>query len=88
MALAGDQVTRVLWQAVVNPTGLTVSPSSGTLTLAQSHGDAAGCAPPRPSSKPLSVTAPVAGSYSVRVNLSTTSGVTLPPVVVDVDVQP
>ncbi len=88
MALAGDRATTVRWQAVANPTGLTVSPSSGTLTLAQSHGDAAGCAPPQPTSQPLSVTAPAAGSYSVRVNLSTTSGVTLPPVVVDVEVQP
>jgi predicted alpha-1,2-mannosidase len=88
IALAGDQATTVRWQAVANPTGLTVSPSSGTLMLAQSHGDAAGCAPPPPASQPLSVTAPAAGSYSVRVNLSTTSGVTLPPVVVDVGVQP
>jgi predicted alpha-1,2-mannosidase len=88
MALAGDQATAVRWQAVPNPTGLTVSPSFGTLTLAQSHGDAVGCAPPQPASQPLSVTAPAAGSYSVRVNLSTTSGVTLPPVVVDVEVQP
>ena len=88
MALAGEQATTVRWQAVANPTGLTVSPSSGTLTLAQSHGDAAGCAPPQPASQLLSVTAPAVGSYSVRVNLSTTSGVRLPPVVVDVEVQP
>ena len=85
--MAGDEATTVRWQAVVAPGGLTVSPSSGTLTLAPVRGTATGCGPPRPMSQPLSVTAPATGSYSLRVNLSTTTGLALPPVVVDVDVQ-
>ena len=45
--------------------------------------------PPAPAvSQFLSVTAPVPGSYSLRVNLNTTSGLTLPPVVVDVQAAP
>ncbi len=87
VALAGDKATTVRWQAVADPGGLTVSPTSGTLTLASVRGNATGCGPPQPSSQPLSVTAPAPGSYSLRVNLSTTGGLTLPPVVVDVAVQ-
>ena len=87
VALAGDEETTVRWQAVVDPGGLTVSPTSGTLTLAPARGNATGCGPPQPSSQPLSVTAQATGSYSLRVNLSTTGGLTLPPVVVDVAVQ-
>ena len=34
MALAGDEATTVHWQAVADPSGLTVAPSSGTLALA------------------------------------------------------
>ncbi len=84
VALAGDQAVTVRWQAVVAPGGVMVAPSSGTLALAPVHGSATGCGPPRPISQPLSVTAPATGSYSLRVNLSTTTGLALPPVVVDV----
>jgi hypothetical protein len=84
VASAGVQATTVHWQAEPNPGGLTVTPSSGTLTLAQ-----AGCTPTAPATQSLSITAPAgAGSSSVRVNLSTADGLTLPPVVIDVQVQP
>ena len=86
VALAGDQAVTVRWQALVTPGGLTVSPSSRSLTLAPGRGSATGCRPPQPVSQPLSVTAPATGTYWLRVNLSTTSGLALPPVVVDVDV--
>ena len=78
------------WQAVPDPGGLTVTPSSGTITLAPTRsgtGDPAGCRPTPPATQSLEVTAPTNGSYALRVNLSTTNGVTLPPVVVDVEGQ-
>jgi predicted alpha-1,2-mannosidase len=90
MAPAGDQATTVHWQVVADPSGLTVTPSSGTLTLTPAHagaGGAAGCDAPQPTVQPLTVTAPTSGSYSLRVSLTTTSGLTLPPVVIDVGVQ-
>jgi hypothetical protein len=91
MALAGYQATTVHWQAASNPSGLTVSPSSGTLTLAPARGgpgDAVECGLPQPTSQPVSVTAPAAGSYALRVDLTTSSGEALPPVVVHVRVAP
>jgi hypothetical protein len=88
VALAGDQATTVHWQAVADPSGLTASPSSGTLTLTPSPARAGStaCAPPKPTTQALSVTAPTSGSYVLRVNLSTMSGHSLPPVIVDVAV--
>ena len=59
MAPAGDQATTVHWQAVPDPSGLTVTPSSGTLTLTP-----AAAAPVgrrlhwSPATQSLSVTAP------------------------------
>ena len=79
VASAGVQATTVRWRAVPDPSGLTVTPSSGTLTLTP-----AGCSPPAPATQSLSITAPsaAAGPASIRVNLSTADGLTLPPVVV------
>ena len=83
VASAGVQATTVHWQAVPSSSGLTVTPSSGTLTLMP-----AGCTPTAPATQSLSITASAAaGSSSVRVNLSTADGLALPPVVVDVQVQ-
>jgi hypothetical protein len=84
VASAGVQATTVHWQAVPSSSGLTVTPSSGTLTLMP-----AGCTPTAPATQSLSIAASAAaGSSSVRVNLSTADGLALPPVVVDVQVQP
>ncbi len=85
VASAGVQATTVQWRAVPDTGGLTVTPSSGTLTLTP-----AGCTPTAPATQSLSITASsaAAGSTSIRVNLSTANGLTLPPVVVDVQVQP
>lgn len=82
VASAGVQATTVHWQAVPDPSGLTVTPSSGTLALTPD-----GCTPTAPATQSLSITAPAAGSASMRVNLSA-NGLTLPPVVVHVQVQP
>ena len=87
-ALAGTQATTVRWQASSNPSGLVVSPSSGTLTLAPPHGGPGGpveCGQTTPTSQALSVTAPAAGAYALRIALTTTSGQALPPVVIDVE---
>jgi len=84
-AAAGNRATTVHWQAAPGPSGLTVTPSSGTLTLTP-----LGCTPPAPTMQSLSVTVPgtASGSTSLRINLSSAGGVTLPPVVLDLQVQP
>ncbi len=87
VAPAGTAATTVHWQAAPDSGGLTVTPSSGTLTVTPTS-SGGGCDPAAPATQSLSVTAPVAGSDSVRVSFNTTSGVTLPPVVVDLQVQP
>ena len=86
IAAAGDQATTVHWEAVANPSGPAVTPSSGTLTLTPGN-----CRPILPATQSLSLTAApgtAAGPATLRVKLSTTGGVTLPPIVVDVQVQP
>ena len=85
VASAGVQATTVHWQAVPSPSGLTVTPSSGTLILTP-----AGCTATAPATQSLRITASGAatGPSSVRVNLTTANGLTLPSVVVDVQVQP
>ncbi len=92
VAPARNAATTVHWQAAAVPGGPTLSPASGTLTLAPSGGDAgraAQCGAWMPATAMISVTAPATatGSYPLRLNLSTASGTTLPPVVVDVEVQ-
>ena len=69
VALAGTLATTVRWQATSNPSGLVVSPSSGTLTLAPARGGPGGpveCGQSKPASESLSVTAPAAGTYALR----------------------
>jgi putative alpha-1,2-mannosidase len=83
VASAGDQATTVHWQAVPAAGGLTVTPSSGTLTLTPLH-----CTSTAPATQSLSITAPSPGSDSLRLDLSTSGGLTLPPVVVDVQAEP
>ncbi len=86
--LAGNQATTVHWQAA-DLGGLAVTPSSGTFAVMPARGvGGAVCPPTAPATESLRVTAPRAGSYSLRVDLSTAAGVTLPPVVVDVQAQP
>jgi predicted alpha-1,2-mannosidase len=85
MAAAGDQATTVRWQAVPDQGGIAVTPSSGTLTVTPAN-----CISTAPATQSLSITAPgtATGSASLRLNLSTTAGLALPPIVLDVQVQP
>jgi len=86
-ALGEGQATSVRWQVTSTPSGLAVSPSSGTLTLAPGTGGpgaTAACGQPLRFTQALTVTGASAGSYSLHVALTTTNGVALPPVVLDV----
>jgi predicted alpha-1,2-mannosidase len=85
LASAGDERTTVHWQAVPDPGGVTVTPSSGTMTVPAGVGSVnCPATPSTPVTESLSVTAPAVGSYALRLTLTSTSGLTLPPVVVDV----
>ncbi len=57
-------------------------------TARNATGAPAGCSAAPPGTQTLSVTASAAGSAALRVNLSTTGGLTLPPVVLDLQAQP
>jgi hypothetical protein len=87
---AGNEGAAVHWQ-VVPSSGVTVTPSSGTFTITPSPtrtGTPDGCSEAPPDTQTLSVTASAAGSAVLRVDLSATGNVTLPAVVVDLQVQP
>jgi putative alpha-1,2-mannosidase len=78
---AGTASATVHWQVAPVAGGVTVTPSSGTLTVPGA------CRPSAQSTQTVTVAAPVAGTISLRVNLNTAGGVALPPVVVDLQVQ-
>jgi predicted alpha-1,2-mannosidase len=87
---SGSEGATVHWQAVPSPGGVTVTPSSGTFTVTPSPSGveaSGGCSSAASATQTLSVTAPVAGSAALRLDLSTTGGLTLPPVVVDLQVR-
>jgi predicted alpha-1,2-mannosidase len=81
-AAAGTEPTTVRWQVTSPPNGLAVSPSSGTLTLVPA------CGTPHPVTQSLTVSGAVAGTYPLRVTMTTSGGLALPPVVLDVVVHP
>jgi len=91
IAQAGSQGATVHWRAMPSPSGLTVAPSSGTLTSTPSSGgtgQSRSCAAATaPTTQALSITASAPGSYPLRIDLRTSSGLTLPPVVVDLQVK-
>ncbi len=83
--------TTVTWQASAGSGGLQLSPSSGTFVLRSeaTSSNAAECAgTPKPATQSLMLTADAPGSYTIHVDLRTSTGVQLPPVVLDVAVQP
>jgi predicted alpha-1,2-mannosidase len=83
--------TTVTWEATTAGGVVTVTPSSGTLMLQPENtpSNAAGCkGAPKPATQMLTLTAGNPGSYAVHIDLRTTTGLTLPPVVIDVAVQP
>ena len=90
-ATAESQGATVHWQALTSPGGPAVTPSSGTMTVAPAHestGNSHACDAIAPTTQALRITAPTAGSYALRLNFRTSSGRILPPVVVDLQVQP
>jgi predicted alpha-1,2-mannosidase len=91
VASAGDRAVTVHWRAAPSPTGVTVTPSSGTLAATPAHSDCrVASAPPQPApaTQTLQVSAPTAagGTAPLHVELTTSSGRTLPSVVLDVQV--
>ena len=92
---AAPDATGVSWRVASGPPGLGVTPKSGTLTLAagsatpsRATGRQPACLPAQPATQALTVSGSAPGVYALRVDLRTTSGVVLPPVVLDVTVQP
>ena len=91
VASAERSPTSVRWQVTSEPGGLQVVPTSGTLTLApaSSHQDSStDCGPPLPTTETFTVTGAAPGSSVLHVDLTTTGGVALPPVVLDVVIHP
>ena len=87
--------TSVAWRVTPSDTsGLQVVPSSGTLTLGgvtvslnPSTGAPTACRPAAPATTALTVSGTAPGTHAVTIDLRTSTGETLPPVVVDVTVQ-
>jgi predicted alpha-1,2-mannosidase len=85
---AVPDVTSVAWKVASDPPGLQVSPSSGTLALRPPNSGLTACRPAPPATQSLTIAGAPAGKYALRVDLRTTKGTALPPVVLDVTVQP
>jgi predicted alpha-1,2-mannosidase len=77
----------VHWSVQSAPSGVSVTPSSGTLKLQSASSDDS-CGTPRDATESLSFTATTVGTFPVRIQLQTTDGTALPPVVLDVTAQP
>jgi predicted alpha-1,2-mannosidase len=76
------QPAKVLWQVTPPTAGLTVTPSTGTFAADLPTGVL-----PVPT-EPITLSASTPGSYVLHIQLQTTLGQSLAPVVVDVDVGP
>jgi hypothetical protein len=85
---ATPHATSVVWDTASDSSGLQVSPSSGTLALSAPSGDPTACRPPPPATQTLALSGTTAGSYVLRIGLRTSGGAVLPPVVLDVTIQP
>ncbi|MGO9853621.1 MAG: GH92 family glycosyl hydrolase [Acidimicrobiales bacterium] len=91
VASAGGSPTSVRWQVAGEPVGLQVSPTSGTLRLgsASSHSaPSTACGLLVPATESFTVTGATPGASVLQVDLTTTGGVALPPVVLDVVIDP
>ena len=75
--------TTVDWQVSALPSGLQLTPSSGTLHLSAAEACGATSAV-HPVTQPLTLTAASPGSYTLRIALHTAAGQTLPAVNLDV----
>ncbi len=89
-AASGPQV--VHWSAGPGPTGLRVSPSSGSFVIAGPATTSAagrglpGCTATSPGTQTLTLAATAAGTYPIDLHLTTADGTELPPVVFTVRV--
>jgi predicted alpha-1,2-mannosidase len=93
VAPAAPGVSTVHWQVTSDPTGMSVTPSSGTFTITSTSQSSstvppARCPAPHAQTQALIVVASAPGSYALRVTLATDRGLALPPVVLDVTAQP
>ncbi len=89
VASAAPHATVVTWQVAPGADGLQLTPSSGTLSLGPATPTAAGtCVPGKPASQALTLSGSTSGTSTLRINLRTSGGTALPPVVLDVTVQP
>ena len=88
LGLAPSQAgtTTVQWHA--SGTGLSATPSSGAFSLsnAPSRGGLPSCTLHAPADQTLSIGAVAPGAYVLNVTMKTSSGTSLPPVVLDVTV--
>jgi predicted alpha-1,2-mannosidase len=83
--------TTVTWQVPRAAGALQVTPSSGTFDLRsdETSSNGAGCLGlPKPLTQSLTLVASTPGNYPIQVDFRTASGLSLPPVVLDVAVQP
>jgi predicted alpha-1,2-mannosidase len=87
VAPAGSGAVNVDWSIETAPAGVSVVPPLGVLQLrASTSGGRCGRTPN--ATVPLTVTAAVAGTFPMRIELRTTAGAALPPVVLDVTAHP
>jgi predicted alpha-1,2-mannosidase len=85
---SAPHATSVVWNVASDTSGLQVTPSSGTLALHPPSGDPTACRPAPPATQSLTVSGTTVGTHALRIDLRTTEGSVLPPVVLDVTVQP
>ena len=82
VAPAGPAATPVHWQVASTPGGVQVTPSSGTLVSRSA------CTSDGAVSQALTLTSSTAGTVAVPISLQASDGASLPPVVLEVTVQP
>ena len=90
VAPANEGTGPINWRLSSLPPGLQVAPASGTLTPTRTMptgGSRGGCTP-RAAVQTLDVTGHTPGTATLRVDLRTSGGVALPPVVLDVVITP
>jgi predicted alpha-1,2-mannosidase len=90
VAPAASGAVSVDWSIEPVPAGVIVSPSSGVLHLTSARPASRGaCGSTQDATVPLSISASSSsvGTFPVRIQLRTTGGTTLPPVVLDVTAQ-
>jgi predicted alpha-1,2-mannosidase len=91
VAAAGTTATTVNWNIAPGDHGVGVAGTAGVLALPATgsragSNDSSSCVSPRVATHQLMVSGLTAGSYAMDIDLATTAGVHLPPIVLDVRV--